>query len=124
LPAGVVEGSGDLAGWSATERHAEDEFDRGLAVGVDDHPLLDVAVVVDRDGELVAVGLVADELAAGGRSPAAGGHGEALAAGVLVVALSGDDGVEQVTERVGVLHGAHADVVLECPEGDLDGMTG
>ena len=46
---------------------------------------------------------------------AAGLGGEAFAFGVLVIALPGYDGVEQVAERVRVLDGPDPDVVLERP---------
>jgi hypothetical protein len=41
-----------------------------------------------------------------------------------VVALPGDDGVQEVAERVRILDGSDLNVALERPQRDLDGVTG
>jgi hypothetical protein len=111
-PAGIVDAGCDLSAVSPSQRESEDQLDQRPAVGVEHHSLGDLAALVDVDRDAVAVGQMSDVLAAGEGAPASGLAGEGFAFGVLVVALAGDDGVEQVAEGVGVLEGADADVVL------------
>jgi hypothetical protein len=72
LPPGFVERTRDLARALSGERKPEDHRDRRTAFRVDLQPLLDIAVGVDFDRELVAVWLGAGVVAAFDRAPAPG----------------------------------------------------
>jgi len=55
--------------------------------------------------------------------PAPGLRREPLTTRILVVALTRDHGVEEVTERVRVVQRANFDVVLQRPQRHLNGMA-
>ena len=90
---------------------------------VDLQPLEDLAVLIDH-GESVSVGLDAGVFTAFGGAAAPGGARQAFATGVLVVALSRHDGVEEIPECVGVLDRSNPHLPLEGPQRDLDRVAG
>jgi hypothetical protein len=64
------------------------------------------------DREAVPVRPDAKVIASFNGTPLAGRDSQRTSAGVLVIALAGNDGVKEIAERVRVLNGSDADVAL------------
>jgi hypothetical protein len=118
----VVERLRDGGRTRSVKREPEEHLDHRLAFTIDDQAPADSAVLAHLDERPVPVRPVADVVAPFDRTATAGGDCQATTARVLVVPLPGHDRIQQVTKRVGILHGADPDLALQCPQGDLDSV--
>jgi hypothetical protein len=116
-----VQGTSDDGVGPAFDGQREDAAHDGRALRVElDAALLAATLVQPAVGVVAVRERPAEVVAALGLSALAGPRGPALALGVLMVSLAGDDRIEQIGERLRVLDRVDRDVVLQRPERVVD----
>ncbi len=112
LPSGVVQCACDRPRPFAAHRQTKNHRDRWAAVLVNHETLGHDTGGAYVDREAVPVRPDPKVIASFHGTSLASRDSQRTSAGVLVIALAGNDGVQEIAERVRVLDGSYADVAL------------